>query len=189
MFSCECCFEKCVVLVQLVFRIYVESMWYPGRQLNAMQLVKQTLKSSSPEDDSSLSPSVSSSSIVHAKDTTSLTDVVQPPKVITVRHITNVFQKLGYDIDLGAQLFDILCEKAKKLRRGEVRALTGSVPLPSSIPRVVSEGCVWYFWELSHFFFFCHVCRAGWTEKRLKAVCTTVSSPPPSPPSSVAQRP
>jgi len=197
-----------VFLKQIVFRVYTEAIWYPGRQFNLMNLKQQVSKdqqsyqrqqqqhqqqqqrsssssysaatsfsatssaagsaitaavaaalghSSSSSSDSNAnnssqqqsqalkgsSPSRSTEHINH--DGTSVTssngnanrgsestflagggtpikctrsdpvDVVEPPKFITARHVSAVFEKLGYDPLNGQKAFDTLCNILERL--------------------------------------------------------------------------
>lgn len=45
-------------------------------------------------------------------------DVVEPPRYITARHVSAVFERIGYDAAGGAKLFNILCEALAK--RGQL---------------------------------------------------------------------
>ena len=53
-------------------------------------------------------------------------DVVEPPRHITARHVSAVFEKLGYDAAGGAKLFNILCEALAK--RGQLGIGAGMGP-------------------------------------------------------------
>lgn len=98
---------------QAVFRVYVEAIWYPGRQINFLNLQRGGTTSGAAKKPGGYK--------VMEDQTTA--DVVEPPRYITARHVSAVFEKLGYDAAGGAKLFNILCETLAK--RGQLGVGTG----------------------------------------------------------------
>ena len=71
------------------------------------------------------------------EDQTSI-DVVEPPRHITARHVSAVFEKLGYDAAGGAKLFNMLCEALAK--RGQLGIGAGMGPGNGTGPGGVNSG-------------------------------------------------
>lgn len=95
--------------LRAVFRIYTESIWYPGRQLNMIS-IKNNLSSPKP-------PTVSGSAIIDTTDNDRNSDFIEPPKFITGKHVAAVFERLGYDSLAGYKLFAALCEAQARRKR------------------------------------------------------------------------
>jgi len=96
--------------MKAIFRLYAEAIWYPGRQLNYLNL--QAAVNS--QQNSPMKP---------AQETKERSRVVEPPKFITGRHVAAVFEKMGYEPSGGMKCFTILCkalEKNKNDRLSEV---------------------------------------------------------------------
>lgn len=90
--------QRSELFLKVVFRIYCEAIWYPGRQLNLQWMLSQ--QSSAILDDGKVGGAGSLSTPVKVlSDETSscLNSVVEPPRFITQRHVAAVFEKLGYD--------------------------------------------------------------------------------------------
>lgn len=124
--------QRSEVFVRLVFRVYSESLWYPGRQLNILSLQRANTKT--PGKGKAIMEEPSSS-----------VDVVEPPKYITSRHVAAVFEKLGYDPTIGARLFSALCEALHRRQGGgstvtrQVSECDESAPLSGGIAAAVSN--------------------------------------------------
>jgi len=93
--------------------VYIEAIWYPGRQINFLNLQRGGTTSGAAKKPGGYKVMEDQ---VNA-------DVVEPPRYITARHVSAVFEKLGYDAAGGAKLFNILCETLAK--RGQLGVGTG----------------------------------------------------------------
>ena len=91
--------------LRAIFRIYTESLWYPGRQLNKLS-IKNTMSSSSRH---------TKSAIIENEENNS--DFVEPPKYITTKHVAAIFERMGYEPQAGVKLFGALCEALARRRR------------------------------------------------------------------------
>eukprot|EP01006_Ploeotia_vitrea_P033920 TRINITY_DN65658_c6_g1_i1.p1 TRINITY_DN65658_c6_g1~~TRINITY_DN65658_c6_g1_i1.p1 ORF type:complete len:476 (+),score=42.84 TRINITY_DN65658_c6_g1_i1:670-2097(+) len=105
--------QMSAVFVRAVFRLYVEAIWYPGRQLNFLNLQRGGTTNGAPRKAGGYK----------VMEEQSNADVVEPPRHITARHVSAVFEKLGYDAAGGAKLFNILCEALAK--RGQLGVGSG----------------------------------------------------------------
>jgi serine/threonine protein kinase len=133
--------QRSEVFLRVVFRVYSESIWYPGRQLNLVNYYQQQSTPKKPsrassgdgggsifgggatavaaaaaEGSSSRSNSSSGGGSRVLDEGTQRQDVVEPPKFITARHVAEVFGKLGYDQEDGKSVFTVLCEGLERLR-------------------------------------------------------------------------
>lgn len=99
--------QRSEVFLRIVFRVYSESIWYPGRQLN---LVRYYQQQSTPKKASGGNKVL---------DEAPLADVVEPPKFITPRHVAEVFAKLGYCPEDGKAVFSALCETLARVSEHE----------------------------------------------------------------------
>ena len=97
--------QRSDVFLRVVFRVYCESVWYPGRQLNLMHYYQQQ---STPKK----KPMSGGHRVL---DEAVAADVIEPPKFITPRHVAEVFGKLGLDADDGKSVFGVLCESLERL--------------------------------------------------------------------------
>ena len=91
--------------LRAVFRIYSESIWYPGRALNIVS-IKSNMSSSSSRQ--------SKAAIIESEESNS--DFIEPPKYITSKHVAAVFERLGYEPLAGIKLFGALCEALARRR-------------------------------------------------------------------------
>jgi serine/threonine protein kinase len=104
--------QRSEIFLKVVFRIYSESIWYPGRQLNLRSLLQQTPVKGPNEVGGLVTPGGSRV----LTNESNLPTVVEPPKFITGRHIAAVFEKLGYDPASGQKAFTILCEALQRFK-------------------------------------------------------------------------
>jgi serine/threonine protein kinase len=127
--------------LRIIFRMYTESLWYFGQHLNyrhAMQQwhnqareYQQQQQQQQPLQpnqqptqgvDSSqkdLVPEVKSVLVEEgsggSKSLVSRT-VVNPPRYITAKHVSAIFEQLGYDPEAGAKVFEVLCEALQRIQ-------------------------------------------------------------------------
>ena len=99
--------QRSEVFLRIVFRVYSESIWYPGRQLN---LVRYYQQQTTPKKASAGNKVL---------DEAPPADVVEPPKFITPRHVAEVFAKLGYCPEDGKAVFSALCETLARVSEHE----------------------------------------------------------------------
>lgn len=97
--------------LRAVFRIYSESLWYPGRSLNMIS-IKSNMATPSRQQ---------KSAIIENEENNA--DFVEPPKYITSKHVAAVFERLGYESLAGVKLFGALCEALE--RRKSQRKVSG----------------------------------------------------------------
>lgn len=141
-------------LLKMIFRAYLESVWYPGRQLNLMNLLQNTpmkgknnvFRESSTTGSSSRQGSVDE--VGHSNSTTTPStnlsssggilspaswpaDVVEPPRFITGRHVAAVFERQGYDPTNGHKVFIVLCDAVAR-GKGEKSELALDYGLPEN---------------------------------------------------------
>jgi len=94
------------VFLRAVFRMYQESVWYPGQKMNQFQMKRgeSTNRGSSRLDSEEIRG-------IMAQPTSNKLggDVVEPPKFITAKHITAVFGKCGHSSTDGTKIFEALC--------------------------------------------------------------------------------
>eukprot|EP01039_Chlorochromonas_danica_P000439 gene439-473_t len=110
--------QRAESFLKIVFRIYTEAVWYPGRQLNLMHILQHT----NVKGQVSPNPSNNSNNIISADTATdSNSYVVEPPKYITARHVAAVFEKLGYDASHAPTIFGILCEAINRVKAADLR--------------------------------------------------------------------
>ena len=100
--------QRSEVFLRIVFRVYSESIWYPGRQLNLVRYYQQQQQQQSTPKKGPSSSSISTGTKV--LDEAPAVDVIEPPKFITPRHVAEVFSKLGYNAEDGKAVFGALCE-------------------------------------------------------------------------------
>lgn len=98
--------QRSEVFLKAVFRMYLESVWYPGRQLNLMHLMRAPKRRTS-----------GVGSKVLEDLSTANQDIVEPPKFITGRHVASVFERLGYDPSTGQMIFNSLSDALTRARR------------------------------------------------------------------------
>lgn len=108
--------QRSETFLRVVFRVYSESIWYPGRQLNLVNYYQQQ---STPKK-----KSISGGTRI--LDDATLDDVIEPPKFITARHVAEVFTKLGYDAEDSKSIFNVLCESMNRIRDSERSPSRGS---------------------------------------------------------------
>jgi len=107
--------QKSDVFVRLIFRMYSEALWYPGKQINIMKIQGSSgVLPSSPGNQQS-----TGGNLTLANDRSQSAglpqDFVEPPKFITDRHVAAVFEKLGYDSHCGTKVFGVLCEALSRI--------------------------------------------------------------------------
>jgi serine/threonine protein kinase len=129
--------------LRIIFRMYTESLWYFGQKLNyrhAMQQwhnqakeyqqqqqqqqqhSQQTEQQMQDDNNASHQDSVAEVKSVTVEDgsggSKSLVSrtVVNPPRYITAKHVSAIFEQLGYDPEAGAKVFDVLCEALQRIR-------------------------------------------------------------------------
>ena len=93
--------QRSETFMKAIFRLYAEAIWYPGRQLNYLNL--QAAVNS--QQNSPVKPS---------QESKERSRVVEPPKFITGRHVAAVFEKMGYEPSGGMKSFTILCKALEK---------------------------------------------------------------------------
>lgn len=117
----------------MIFRVYIESLWYPGRNLNVMNVIQTTplrghdsngnLASSAGGAGGDAAHSSSGALTTPVKrmqtDNNLPVDKVEPPKIITGRHVAAVFEKLGYDPASGQKVFSLLFEAVARLKTND----------------------------------------------------------------------
>eukprot|EP01040_Poterioochromonas_malhamensis_P000193 gene193-201_t len=125
--------RKNEVYLQAVFRLYLEALWYPGKNLNYLNTVQHmNLKVRASE--SSVSPRegrilIGMSNLLGSfsgklrivtvkEEEEGKADVVEPPKYITAKNVAAVFERFGYDPKSGETAFHILCEALERVRLG-----------------------------------------------------------------------
>lgn len=117
-------FQRSEAFLRMVFRVYIETVWYPGRQINLISWMQHMpLKASTTAgvvDNSSPDKEISreSNGFKVLEDSNHL-DVVEPPKYITARHVSALFEKMGYDPQCGQKVFAILCEAIERIKQKE----------------------------------------------------------------------
>lgn len=100
--------------MKAIFRLYAESIWYPGRQLNYLNLQAAVNAQQS-------TPSKSNSPRKSTPDNNKeRTRVVEPPKFITGRHVAAVFEKMGYEPSGGMKCFTILMRALEKNKNDRI---------------------------------------------------------------------
>lgn len=170
--------------------MYTEILWYPGRQLNYMNLIKQLRNQGSnipvPNDpppavaaassptspspltaNSSSTPSTSTTAastgnptgsskeggnsggnVISSSSSEFLEDLVDPPKFITAKHISAIFEKLGYDANHGITVFNILSATAFRIKSAELQTQmkmgnlggnTNNATLPSNMNNITNK--------------------------------------------------
>lgn len=100
-------FQQSDQLLQSVFRIYAEAIWYPGKRINyyhAMQTLQQQRAATVTGSGELPTPT---------KDTSSST---LTPRHITEKNVAAVFERLGYDPEGGRKAFTILCEALRRIQ-------------------------------------------------------------------------
>lgn len=84
--------------LKVVFRLYVESVWYPGRQLNIINLQLQANRTSAGK-------SSGGSSVLPDANRDKGTTIMEPPKFISGKHVAAVFERVGLDPEGGIQVY------------------------------------------------------------------------------------
>jgi len=102
--------QRSDIFLKAIFRIYSEAIWYPGRQLNFMHLLNKSNNQNRTTNSNTQSTNKVIEDQLHI-------DVVEPPKFITARHVSTIFEKLGFDPSGGVKLFNVLCDALVKKRR------------------------------------------------------------------------
>lgn len=92
--------------LRVVFRLYVESVWYPGRQLNIINLQLQTNRGSGGKG--------GGTSILPDANREKGSTIMEPPKYITGKHVAAVFERVGLDPEGGVKVFKALCEAMRQ---------------------------------------------------------------------------
>lgn len=101
--------------LQVIFRIYAEAVWYPGKHLNMLHAMQQM--SNVNTDGSNVGIGAGTNNVpFHGDDKL---NVIEPPRFITAKHVSAIFEKFGYSSDHGAKVFDILCNALQKLKHGK----------------------------------------------------------------------
>ena len=149
---------------QLIFRLYAEALWYPGRQINAMNVVRSPPPrsidapkpgpSSSPLSNLGRNPAAACISPVgpgagtkHGVEGGAIlgestlgyrmpADVVDPPREISARHVAVVFERLGFEASKGEEAFNILCTALIRQRAREIAAARESEAFSSPGPTI-----------------------------------------------------
>lgn len=116
--------QMSAVFVKVIFRLYVEAIWYPGRQLNFLNLQRGGTTNGAAKKPGGYRVMEEQVNL----------DVVEPPRYITARHVSAVFEKLGYDASGGAKLFTVLCEALAKRGQLGIGAGMGSGDRASYAP-------------------------------------------------------
>lgn len=143
--------------LRIIFRMYLESQWYFGQNLNyrhamqqwhnqakeyqqqQLQLQQQQDSQKHSKKDGESSSKTTSSSSLSVEDGTTGTKslvnrtVVNPPRFITAKHVSAIFEQLGYDPEAGAKVFDVLCEALQRIRHTHGRHLHEDVSAPTPI--------------------------------------------------------
>eukprot|EP01039_Chlorochromonas_danica_P008334 gene8337-9187_t len=102
-------FQQSDQLLQSIFRIYAEAIWYPGKRINyyhAMQTLQQQRAATVTGSGELPTP---------MKDTSSTTSALTP-RHITEKNVAAVFERLGYDPEGGRKAFTILCEALRRIQ-------------------------------------------------------------------------
>jgi NACalpha-BTF3-like transcription factor len=111
--------------------MYSECLWYPGRQINYMNLIKQLqTKNAANGAAHHHIQQVLATRETFSNDrgslltgsTDYLEDIVEPPKYITAKHVSAIFDKLGYDSQNGITVFNILNATAYRLKKIELQS-------------------------------------------------------------------
>jgi serine/threonine protein kinase len=100
------------IFLKVIFRLYTESIWYPGRQVNLQWMLQQT-PGKGPGGKDAPAREVS---VLQNGEPNCLHSVVEPPKFITQRHVSAVFEKLGYDPSCATKVFQILLEAVQRFK-------------------------------------------------------------------------
>jgi hypothetical protein len=151
-------------LMRTVFRIYVEAVWYPGRQLNLKNHVTRAPLKSNGGDQwqrgwdyeasggggggggggvrrTSAAGGGRGGGQGHQQSRNSVlgdtrhVDAVEPPKFITSRHVSAVFERLGYEAASGAEVFQLLWEAVAQSKGGKGGEDSGRLPTVPASPR------------------------------------------------------
>ena len=91
-------------LIQTIFRLYVESVWYPGRQLNVMNLVNSIPLRGSNSSASNPTGAESYSNNMF-EDKKMFQDIVEPPKFITGDFLYSLWHPSNFHFDFVTLLF------------------------------------------------------------------------------------
>jgi serine/threonine protein kinase len=100
------------IFLKVIFRLYTEAIWYPGRQLN-LQWMLQQIPGKGISGKDAVPREVS---VLQSGEPNCLHTVVEPPKFITQRHVAAVFEKLGYDPSCANKVFQILSEAVQRFK-------------------------------------------------------------------------
>jgi len=91
--------QRSEAFLSVLFRIYSESVWYPGRTINHLRTVRNSFR---------VKDSDSSQCTGGGILDTQTHDIVEPPKYITGKHISAIFDQFGYSASDGQLVFDSL---------------------------------------------------------------------------------
>lgn len=128
--------QRSETFLKIIFRMYIEACWYPGRVINYRNLLRSTIFNNSIEDLdlSAASPHPTSTPTVKGSvlsEDVLFNDVLDVPKFITAKNIANLFSRLGYDPTKANELFlklVMIAEKEKKQNGGGKRLSNLSNP-------------------------------------------------------------
>ena len=131
--------QKHEQVLQAIFRVYVEAVWYPGKNINmihAMQLASNVNPNLVKDTDESggISPNPEEKEKVN---------IIEPPRFITGKNVAAIFEKYGYSGSDGYKVFDILCDTLQHLKHGrkppEISRIDEETGINSSIPEGIHE--------------------------------------------------
>ena len=125
-------FVEFVCWEQMIFRIYTETQWYPGRQINYINLLKMAARSEGNDAPVQANTSGKGRSIMASSEEDSKGDVVEPPKFITSRNIVAALERLGYDSSYAHQIFTTLCDRVARSKKFQ-NSLNASCALPAEL--------------------------------------------------------
>mmetsp|Transcript_14996 Transcript_14996/g.24825 ORF Transcript_14996/g.24825 Transcript_14996/m.24825 type:complete len:1019 (-) Transcript_14996:236-3292(-) len=111
--------------VKIIFRAYSEALWYPGQKMNHMQMARSmgvVGGDVSPRERHDSGEQHGTDILGSSDSSSSKADVFEPPKYITSKHVAAVFQKLGYNPDVGVEIFNGLCTSLAEHRLALAKA-------------------------------------------------------------------
>jgi serine/threonine protein kinase len=151
--------QKNEIYLHAIFRIYTESLWYPGKNINylnhlqhinfrgANSSVAATVQhhlpsilggsSNKPPHPSAMDGLDSPAGVSNKKrlsksaEEKSL-DVIEPPKYITAKNVAAVFEKFGYQPKYADTVFSVLCETLQRIRLGTSKKPGVEIPAETS---------------------------------------------------------
>ena len=109
--------QRSEVFVRAIFRMYCEALWYPGRQLNLLNMKRNATLSPRRPPGAASTRGASTGGGGSMLDEMPRSSVVEPPKFITHRHVSALFERLGLDPQNGAYVFNVLCEALARKNR------------------------------------------------------------------------